>query len=185
MVNRNLLKEFQKRLGRENVFSEEVDRLVYSYDAAVLKPEIPAVVVRPVTSEALSHAVRLCNENGLPLTVRGAGTNLSGGTIPKKGGVVAVTNALICPLGLSGMPVMETFTPPSSPIAATRRNGRESKQPLRPYSTKHWHWVERCLENMALAWPNPALWKKKPAWRPFFTRGVSKPPWILKTSSTR
>jgi glycolate oxidase len=94
MVNQNLLKEFQKRLGRENVFSDEADCLVYSYDAAVLKPEIPVLVVRPTTSETLSHAVRLCNENGLPLTVRGAGTNLSGGTIPKKGGVVAVTNAL-------------------------------------------------------------------------------------------
>ena len=38
--------------------------------------------------------VRLCNDHGLPLTVRGAGTNLSGGTIPHPGGVVVLTNAL-------------------------------------------------------------------------------------------
>jgi glycolate oxidase len=38
--------------------------------------------------------VRLCNENGLPLTVRGAGTNLSGGTVPLPGGVVIVTNGM-------------------------------------------------------------------------------------------
>jgi len=36
----------------------------------------------------------LCNENLLPLTVRGAGTNLSGGTIPSPEGVVVLTNAL-------------------------------------------------------------------------------------------
>jgi glycolate oxidase len=42
----------------------------------------------------LGQVVRLCDSNGLPLTVRGAGTNLSGGTIPHPGGVVALTNAL-------------------------------------------------------------------------------------------
>jgi glycolate oxidase len=55
---------------------------------------MPELVVRPVTSQALSQAVRLCNQNGLPLTVRGAGTNLSGGTVPTPGGVVIVTNGL-------------------------------------------------------------------------------------------
>ncbi len=38
--------------------------------------------------------MKLCNDNSLPLTVRGAGTNLSGGTIPTFGGVVVLTNAL-------------------------------------------------------------------------------------------
>jgi glycolate oxidase len=51
-------------------------------------------VVRPVTGEILGKVVRLCNENRLPLTIRGAGTNLSGGTIPHPGGVVILTNAL-------------------------------------------------------------------------------------------
>jgi len=89
-----LFKEFERVLGRGNVFHEETDRLAYSYDAAVLEPSLPFLVVRPQSSEALGAAVRICNENSLPLTVRGAGTNLSGGTIPKPGGVVIVTNAL-------------------------------------------------------------------------------------------
>lgn len=42
----------------------------------------------------MSRVVRLCNENSLPLTVRGAGTNLSGGTIPSPKGAVVLTNAL-------------------------------------------------------------------------------------------
>jgi len=94
MIPKSLLSQFQSTLGRENVFHEEVDRLSYSYDAAVLDPVLPDLILRPVSSEQLGKAIRLCNENSLPITVRGAGTNLSGGTIPKPGGVVIVTSAL-------------------------------------------------------------------------------------------
>jgi glycolate oxidase len=94
MISSGLVNEFRSILGKENVFHDETDRHAYSYDAAVLDPVVPSIVLRPVSSEALGRAVRLCNENALPLTVRGAGTNLSGGTIPKTGGVVILTTAL-------------------------------------------------------------------------------------------
>ncbi|WP_407919118.1 FAD-binding oxidoreductase [Desulforhopalus singaporensis] len=74
--------------------TSETDRYAYSYDAAVLDGEMPAIVVRPENSETLGEVVKLCNDNGLPLTVRGGGTNLSGGTIPKPGGVVVLTNSM-------------------------------------------------------------------------------------------
>ena len=93
-ISPGLMKEFRKVLGRENVFSQEADRLTYSYDAAVLEPVLPSVVLRPTSSESLGRTVRLCNENSIPLTVRGAGTNLSGGTIPLPGGAVVLTNGL-------------------------------------------------------------------------------------------
>jgi glycolate oxidase len=94
MIGKTLLKEFQKAVGKENVMTDESDRLTYSYDAAVLEPVMPLLAVRPVDGEALGRVVRLCNENRLPLTVRGAGTNLSGGAVPSSGGVVVVTNAI-------------------------------------------------------------------------------------------
>ncbi len=94
MAGNNLFNKFCEILGKENVFQDEADRLTYSYDAAVLDPCLPSIVLRPTTSEALGQAIRLCNENALPLTVRGSGTNLSGGTIPSPGGVVIVTVAL-------------------------------------------------------------------------------------------
>jgi len=94
MVSPALLKEFKTILGSENVFSDKADLVTYSYDAAVLDPVLPAVVLRPATNQALSRVVRLCNENRLPITVRGAGTNLSGGTIPLPTGAVVLTNAL-------------------------------------------------------------------------------------------
>ena len=94
MANDRVVQEFQRLLGKDQVFLQEADRLTYAYDAAVLDPVLPALVVRPKSTEELGQVVRLCNDNGLPVTVRGAGTNLSGGTIPLPGGVVVLTNAL-------------------------------------------------------------------------------------------
>jgi len=94
MVSKGLIQEFQKVLGPEQVFLDETDRLTYAYDAAVLEPVLPAVVLRPRSPEELGRVVRLCHENSLPLTMRGAGTNLSGGSIPGRGGAVVLTTAL-------------------------------------------------------------------------------------------
>jgi len=94
MISKNLVKEFENLLGAENVKSQEPDRAAYSYDAAVLAPVIPELVLRPNTSEQLGKTIRLCNDNKIPITVRGAGTNLSGGTIPTPGGVVVLTGSM-------------------------------------------------------------------------------------------
>ncbi|PKN43168.1 MAG: glycolate oxidase subunit GlcD [Deltaproteobacteria bacterium HGW-Deltaproteobacteria-18] len=95
MISTSLLTEFKTLLGKENVLDSESDRHSYSYDAAVLDAVIPELVLRPTNSEQLGRTVALCNENKLPMTVRGAGTNLSGGTIPtKEHGVVILTNGL-------------------------------------------------------------------------------------------
>jgi len=94
MISDALLKMFQKALGEANVWHAATDLHTYGYDAAVVAPVRPGVVLRPTSEEALGAAVRLCNQNGLPLTVRGAGTNLSGGTVPVAGGAVLLTNGL-------------------------------------------------------------------------------------------
>jgi glycolate oxidase len=94
MISQSLVNEFQRLLGKEQVFLEETDRATYAYDAAVLEPVMPAIVLKPGTPEVLGQVARLCHENSLPLTVRGAGTNLSGGSIPGRGGAVVLTTAL-------------------------------------------------------------------------------------------
>lgn len=91
----SLIKEFETILGKENVLTEDSDCRAYAYDSAVLEPVMPSAVFRPTNSEELGKTVKLAYENDLPITVRGAGTNLSGGTIPEKdGGVVILTTAL-------------------------------------------------------------------------------------------
>jgi glycolate oxidase len=94
MASQALVKEFQRVLGKEQVLLEETDRATYAYDAAVLEPVLPAIVLMPRSAEELGQVVHLCHENALPLTMRGAGTNLSGGSIPGRGGAVVLTTAL-------------------------------------------------------------------------------------------
>ncbi len=94
MISEALKREFMKAVGKDNILTHEKDLHTYSYDAAVLDPAMPAIVLRPVHSEALGRVIELCHQNAVPVTVRGAGTNLSGGTIPHKGGAVILTNGL-------------------------------------------------------------------------------------------
>ncbi|MBC6988276.1 FAD-binding protein [Hymenobacter jejuensis] len=54
----------------------------------------PDVVVRPANAEEISQIVRLCYENNIPVTPRGAGTGLSGGALPVHNGVVISTERL-------------------------------------------------------------------------------------------
>ncbi|MDL2291124.1 FAD-binding protein [Desulfovibrio sp. OttesenSCG-928-F20] len=94
-LSQALIQEFAAIVGKDNVLAEEADRQSYSYDAAVLTPVVPALVVIPTEQEHLGKVVALAYENGLPITVRGSGTNLSGASIPEPGnGIVILTNRL-------------------------------------------------------------------------------------------
>ncbi|THB79388.1 MAG: FAD-binding protein, partial [Desulfobulbaceae bacterium] len=90
---RSIAREFE-RISGVDVMTSQADRYSYSYDAAVLDSIMPGFVIRPSTREALGACISLCSKFNLPITVRGAGTNLSGGTIPAEGGVVILTNKL-------------------------------------------------------------------------------------------
>ena len=95
MPSASLIKEFEKLIGKENVFTSEADRQSYAYDSAVLPPVTPGLVLRPTHAEHIGMLLRRCYDEGLPMTIRGAGTNLSGGTVPDSPRtVVIVTTAL-------------------------------------------------------------------------------------------
>jgi len=94
-TDKKRIHDFEAVVGRGNVMAEEADRQAYAYDSAVLDSVTPALVVRPENAEQLGRTVALCHKHGLSLTVRGSGTNLSGGTIPSSTeSVVIVTNGL-------------------------------------------------------------------------------------------
>lgn len=95
MISQALVKDLEDLLGKDNVFTSEADRQSYSYDSAVLPPVTPAIVLRPTTQEKLGETVKKLYGEGVPMTVRGAGTNLSGGTIPDStDSAVVLTTAL-------------------------------------------------------------------------------------------
>lgn len=49
---------------------------------------VPEAVVEAVSTEEVAAVLKLCNEAGVPVTVRGAGTGQVGGSVPVKGGIV-------------------------------------------------------------------------------------------------
>ena len=72
------IKELNSWSRAKTFFSSEVIARARG-DAAVLKPMIPSLVVRPTEVEQLGQVVKRCYEEGIPMTVRGSGTNLTGG----------------------------------------------------------------------------------------------------------
>jgi glycolate oxidase len=55
---------------------------------------MPDVVVFPLRTEHVAKTLQLANENRIPVTARGGGTNLSGGPIPVRGGIVLCTTRM-------------------------------------------------------------------------------------------
>lgn len=89
MINKDILQTLKKYLGEENVICEKEDLLSYSFDAtADLASAMPDVVVTPRNTEDVVEIVKLAGKYKIPIYPRGSGTNLSGGTIPLKGGIV-------------------------------------------------------------------------------------------------
>jgi len=83
-----------KIAGKRGVLISKEDLVTYSYDATTTWTHMPDVVVLPTTTEQVSQILKLANENQIPVTPRGAGTNLSGGSIPLKGGIVLCTTKM-------------------------------------------------------------------------------------------
>src|SRR5580692_9862832 len=63
------------------------DLSLYEYDGSVDKAR-PEMVVFPRTTEEVAAIVKITAEHGVFITGRGAGTGLSGGAIPREGGVL-------------------------------------------------------------------------------------------------
>ena len=82
-----LVDELRQNLPAERVLWRDYDLMLYEYDGSIDKHR-PLAVVFPLSSTEVSQVVKLCNRYGVPYTARGAGTGLSGGAIPARGGVL-------------------------------------------------------------------------------------------------
>ena len=87
MLSPTVRDELIRIAGLASVFDRPEDLRLYEYDGGVDKAR-PDVVVLPATGEQVSAIVKLAAQNGLPLVGRGAGTGLSGGSIPRLGGIL-------------------------------------------------------------------------------------------------
>jgi glycolate oxidase len=85
-IQGKVFEEFCDAVGRENVFDNIEERVCYSFDATKEK-SIPDLVIMPHSTEHVSKIVSIANKHNIPICPRGAGTGLSGGSVPIKGGI--------------------------------------------------------------------------------------------------
>ncbi|WP_284642349.1 FAD-binding oxidoreductase [Paenibacillus silviterrae] len=72
-------------------FRDDKETLVsYSYDATPLYQSMPDGVIFPSSTEEVSAIMKVCAAHKIPVTPRGAGSNLCAGVVPLKGGLVMV-----------------------------------------------------------------------------------------------
>jgi len=88
MIEKKVVSQLDKIVGKGAVLTSKEDLNAYSYDGTTTWVHMPDVVVLPTTAEQVSRILKLANEKRIPVTPRGAGTNVSGGSIPIKGGIV-------------------------------------------------------------------------------------------------
>src|SRR5215471_17182283 len=74
-------------LGPRGYLDKPEDLTLYEYDGSVDKHR-PDLVVFPRTTEDVSAIVKIAAEFQIPFVGRGAGTGLSGGAIPREGGIL-------------------------------------------------------------------------------------------------
>ncbi|MFI5159118.1 MAG: FAD-binding oxidoreductase, partial [Sphingobacteriales bacterium] len=87
-ITPELLLAIKAIVGDSNVLIQHDDLEKYSHDETEDLTYYPEVVVKPKSPEEISALMKLCNENLIPVTARGAGTGLSGGALPIKGGLL-------------------------------------------------------------------------------------------------
>ncbi len=87
MISSEALSELRQLLGERGVLDRSQDLLLYEFDASIEKGR-PECVVFPTSTEDVVGIVKVAQKYSLPLVGRGAGTGLSGGTIPTEGGLM-------------------------------------------------------------------------------------------------
>jgi glycolate oxidase len=88
LKNKNeLLTELRAIVGKGHASDALEDRICHGYDATK-RQALPDVVVKPANAEEVSRILLLANRKLIPVYPRGAGSGITGGSLPLKGGIV-------------------------------------------------------------------------------------------------
>lgn len=82
------LDELRALLGTDGVIATNAGLFTYEADALTLERHRPDVVALPRSTDEVAAVVRWAHAMGVPVTPRGAGTGLAGGSTPEQGGIV-------------------------------------------------------------------------------------------------
>ena len=78
----NTVAELRRLLGNAQVLTAKEDLIPYSFDGTATLQQMPGCVVLATTTDQVSAVLRLAQNTRTALVTRGAGTGLSGGSLP-------------------------------------------------------------------------------------------------------
>jgi glycolate oxidase len=87
------IEELRGLLGEERVLDDPLERHIFSKDASLMRGD-PDCIVFPRTAEEVAVIVRIAAAHSLPVIARGAGTGLTAGASPARGGIVVVMTGM-------------------------------------------------------------------------------------------
>ena len=91
-LSTELADQLKAIVGEDNFqFGEDVNEDFSRDEMPIYGTKMPEAVVFPANTQEVSDIMKLCYDNDVPVTVRGAGTGLVGGCTPLAGGVVLCT----------------------------------------------------------------------------------------------
>lgn len=91
MLTKNkIVSELERLLPKSSILSSEEECYVYCQDGTngVMADVLPDVVIFPESIEQIQSIMKFANSHKIPVVARGAGTNLVGGCISEKGGII-------------------------------------------------------------------------------------------------
>lgn len=89
MVRSALAADLRRVVSPGQVLDSPEDRVLYAYDGTGQKA-LPEVVVMALSAGDVAVVLRYASTHGVPVVPRGAGTGLSGGSVPAAGGIALV-----------------------------------------------------------------------------------------------
>lgn len=89
-MDTKLKQKIKTIVGPSNFTDEYEERLCYSYDGTPILQQLPEAIIFPESEEQISEVIKLANQEKFNIVPRGAGTGLSGGSIPVENSLVIV-----------------------------------------------------------------------------------------------
>lgn len=83
-----VLEKFRAVLSETNLLTDETNLRAHGHDETEDLVFMPEAVALPASTAEVAALVRICHEERIAVTVRGAGTGLAGGALPVHGGLV-------------------------------------------------------------------------------------------------
>jgi glycolate oxidase len=78
----SIVADLRRIVPGEGVISSEDELRAYDCDGLSAYRQLPLIVVLPSTTDQVAKVMKYCHDNGVKIVPRGAGTSLSGGSLP-------------------------------------------------------------------------------------------------------